>query len=146
MSNVTTTTNTNNQLANNYDYSKIFLFGNKYEKGDFTNASGSEVTLEAGTLIGRIASTNLLVVCKSAATDGSQYPIGVLAETIIVPDTETRELPICVAGEVAEEKIIFDGSDSFDTVVESKTLRDRIGADSVGVKLVPSTPMTKFDN
>jgi len=143
---VTTTTNTNNQLSNNYDYSKIFLFGNKYENGAITNGGGTDLELTAGQIMGRVASSNELVVMTSGAADGSQYPIGVLAENVIVPAGGTIEIPICVFGEVAEEKIIFDGADDLTTVVDLKTYRDRIMSDTMGIKLIAATEMTKFDN
>lgn len=147
MSEVNTNVNTNNMLSNNYDYSKIFLFGNKYTTGvSKTNTSGSDITYNAGQVMGRIAATNVLVPMASGAVDGSQYPVGVLAETIVVPDTASRELPICIEGEVAEEKIIFDGADDFDTVVDLKTYRDRIASDTAGIVIVPGTELTKYDN
>lgn len=146
MSEVTTTTNTNNQLTNNYDYSKIFLFDNRYENGVISNGGGSDITLNAGTLIGRIAANQELAACASGATDGSQFPIGVLAQTVIVPAGGSINASFGVAGEVAEEKIIFDGSDTFDTLVDGRSLRDRIASDSVGIKLVSSVENTGFDN
>lgn len=147
MSEVTTNVNTNNMLSNNYDYSKIFLFGNKYTTGtSATNVSGSDVTLNAGQVMGRIAATGVLVPMTSGAVDGSQFPVGILAETIIIPDTQSVELPICIVGEVAEEKIIFDGADTFDTIVDLKTYRDRIASDTAGIVIVPGTELTKHDN
>lgn len=146
MSEVTTTTNTNNQLTNNYDYSKIFLFGNKYESGSIDNGGGTDVELSAGQVVGRIAATNKLAVMASAAVDGSQFPVGVLAENVIVPAGGSLDIPICVFGEVAEEKIILDGSDTLETVVDLKTYRDRIKSDTMGITLIASDSMTKFDN
>lgn len=146
MSEVTTTTNTNNQLANNYDYSKIFLFGNRYETGDVTNAGGADVTILAGTLIGRVAATQLLTPCASGAGDGSEFPIGVMAQDMIIPAGETVEISMCVAGEVAEEKIKFDGSDTMATLVDGRSIRDRIASDTVGILLITSTELTNFDN
>jgi hypothetical protein len=146
MSEVTTTTNTNNQLTNNYDYSKIFLFGNQYENGSIENATGAAVTIPAGTLMGRIGATQLLTPLASAAVDGSQFPVGVLAQTVIIPATTTLEISIGISGDVAEEKIIFDGTDDLDTLVSARSLRDRIASDTMGIKLVASTELTGFDN
>ena len=146
MSNVQTTTNTNNQMTNNYDYSKIFLFAPEYATGVISNAGPGDLAIPAGTLIGRIAANQKLTFCKSSAVDGSQFPVGVLAQDVIVPDAGSLEISIGVAGEVAEEKIIFDGADDFDTIVDLRSYRDRIGSDTVGIKLVAATEMTKFDN
>jgi len=146
MSNVTTTTNTNNQLTNNYDYSKIFLFGNQYENGKIANATGSPVTIPAGTLIGRIGASQLLIPCASGSTDGSEFPIGVLAQNVTIPANTAMEISIGISGDVAEEKIIFNGTDDFNTLVAARSFRDRISADTLGIKLVPSTELTGFDN
>ena len=146
MSEVTTTTNTNNQLTNNYDYSKIFLFGNKYADGDITNGGGAAIDIPAGTLIGRISGNQELTPCASGATDGSQFPVGILAQNVTIQAGATLSVSICVEGEVAEEKVILDGSDDFDTVVDDRSFRDRIAADTVGIKLVTSEDLTGFDN
>lgn len=146
MSTAVTTTNTSNQLTVNYDTSKIFLWAPKYQPGVLTNLSGGDLTYPAGTLIGRISANQEFAVLTSGAVDGSQLPVGVLAHDVFIADTESADISIGVGGEVAEEKIIFDGADDFDTVVSGRSLRDRIAADTVGIKLVTSTENTRFDN
>lgn len=143
---VNTVESTQNQQITNYDNSFIFLRDNKYEGGSFENATGADLTLAPGTLMGRVAATGLLVVLKSGATDGSQYPVGVLTQETEVLDTETVDIKVCVAGEIQKESVVFDGTDDYDTVVEDRTLLDRIGADTVGIKVIAGTEMTAFDN
>lgn len=139
-----------NQLFTNYDNSKIFVWDNRYSKGTFeyTNNNVTTVTFAAGTLLGRIAATDILVPLESGAADGSQYPVGILAEEISVEYGESYSeiAAFCNYGDVVESKVLFQGSDAMDTVVSARTLRDRIAADTVGIRLVPSTDLTGTDN
>jgi hypothetical protein len=141
---------TSNQAFITTDTSKIFLRDKRFEQGtfDYTNSTYDDVTIYAGTLLGRIAATNKLVVLTSAASNGSQFPVGILAQDITVEagDSYSDTVNMCVAGDVAVERLIFQGSDTLNTVVSTRTLRDRIGADTVGVKLVSATELTEYDN
>lgn len=139
---------TSNFLQVQTDLSKIFLWNNRYENDGYTNNSSYDpITLSAGTLMGRIASTNILVPCTSTASDGSQYPVGVLAQDVTLASGVSQTVSICVAGDVAQDKIIFaKPGDGLETVVSSRRYKDRIGADTVGIKLVPSTDNTIYDN
>lgn len=139
-----------NQLFTNYDNSKIFVWDNRYSKGTFeyTNNNVTTVTFAAGTLLGRIAATDILVPLTSGAVDGSQYPVGVLAEDISVEYGESYSeiAAFCIYGDVVESKVLFQGSDAMDTVVSARTLRDRIAGDTSGIRLIPSTDLTGTDN
>jgi hypothetical protein len=138
--------NNGQQAIINYDVSKIFVWDNRYEKADYTNSSYDAVTLRPGTLMGRIATTQEIVPLDSGAVDGSQYPVGILASDIEVPEGESAVLYICVAGDVVEDKVILADGDTMNTIISGRSIRDRIAADTVGIKLVPSTEMTGFDN
>lgn len=146
----TTGTNTNNQLTVNNDTSKIFIGENRHDTFDFEyeNATYDDVTIKAGTLFGQIHATAKVTPLASGASDGSQFPIGILAHdvTIEAGDTFDGTVTLCVEGRVAEDKVILNGSDTLNTVVSNRTLRARIGADTVGIKLVASTEMTAYDN
>lgn len=135
-----------NPYITNYDISKIFVGNNKYDTGNYTNSTYDDVELAAGTLMGRIASTNKLVPHDSSASDGSQFPVGVLATDYTVLAGDNAVLTICVAGDVVEDKITLADGDTMATVISSKTIRDRIGSDTVGIKLVGSIEMTAYDN
>ena len=138
---------TSNQIQINTDTSKIFVWNPRTEVGDYINNSGGDLDLKAGTLMGRISATNLLLPLVGAAVDGSQYPLGVLMHDITVLDTESAKLTICVSGDVAEEQLIIDAGDDLDTtVIGGRTLRDLIGGDTVGIKLVSADELTDFDN
>jgi hypothetical protein len=146
MSSSNTVDQTSNSMITDYSTLKIFIWNNRSILANFTNDTYDPITLQAGTLMGRIASTGEVVPLTSGASDGSQLPLGILMNNITVEDGDTVELTLCVSGDVNENGVIFQGSDDFDTVVSGKTLRDRIGSDTVGIKLVPSTELTKNDN
>lgn len=146
MSDVTNVLNTGNQQTNNFDTTKLLLGGNDYIKADYTNDTYADVSLSAGTLMGRIAATDKVVPCTSGASDGSQLPIGILANDNTIEAGHSRFLSICVSGQVAKEKVIFSGSDNMDTVVSSRRYEDRIASDTAGIILVDSDELTGYDN
>lgn len=137
-----------NQRTTNYDTSKIFIWNNRYESGTYTNPSttGAEVTLAKGTLMGRVSGTQKLLPLASGASDGSQFPVGILADDYTVDYLESANVFICVAGDVAEEKVILSGSDTLSTVISSRSIRDRIAADTVGINLVAGQAQDGYDN
>lgn len=142
---------TTNQLTVNQDLSKIFLWNNRYETDNYINNSYyNPITLNAGTVMGRIATSGVLIPCQAGATDGSQYPIGILARDLVIDSGESVQAPICVAGDVAEEMVLFyNGAAtgmSLNYVVSDRRMRDRLAADTVGIKLVPCVDLTGYDN
>lgn len=128
------------------DTRKVFLWENRWASGTYTNSTGSDVTLYAGTLLGRISATQKLVPLASGASDGSQYPVGICGNDITVANGSSTTLTYCTYGDVAEEMVILDGSDTLSTVISGRSIRDRIGADTVGIRLVAATEMTNYDN
>ncbi len=133
-------------LIKNYDNAKIFIWDNRYEEGTYTNPTGDEVTLAKGTLMGRIAASQKLVPLVASASDGSQYPVGILADDYVVDYGASANVTICVGGDVAEELVILTSPDTFSTLVSSRSLRDRIAGDTLGIKLVSGEQMTAYDN
>ena len=147
MSTVSTVLNNGQQAISNFELSKIFILNNRYENDNYINNSSYDpITILAGTLMGRIASTGVLVPLNASANDGSQFPLGILAQDLVVPGSTTVQGTICVSGDVAQEKVILFFGNTLDTVVSGRRLRDLIGASTVGIKLVPGTEMTQFDN
>ncbi len=138
--------NNGQQAIINQDVSKIFIGNNRYEKGSYTNSLYDPETLAAGILMGRVATTQALVKHVANASDGSQFPVGILAHDAVVEEGDTVELTICIAGDVAEEKVIMQTGNTLDTVISSRSIRDRIAADTVGIVLRAGTEMTAYDN
>lgn len=145
MSTVTNTVNKSNFQQNDYDFSKIFLGENRYASVEFT-ASGADLELTAGMLIGKISATQKGKVLASASTDGSQFPFGIIPQDITVLDGETKVISVCIAGNVAQEKIVLAGSDTLATPVSLRSIGDRIMSDTLGIKLVKTTENSGFDN
>jgi len=136
-----------NPQINNYNISKIFVKDNQFETATYTNPTSGEVTLAKGTVMGRIASTNKIIPLESTASNGSQFPIGILADDYVVDYTESATLTFCKSGDVVASKIIFaNGTDTVTTVVSSRTLGDRIQGDSLGINLVGGDQLTGYDN
>lgn len=146
MSQNTIILNTGQQMIVNFDVSKIFIGENRYNKGVFTNSTYDPISMSAGTVLGRIAATGKLVPLKSGAVDGSQYPVGILAEDVIVEDGESRTLFYCEYGDVVEAKLILDGTDTLDTIIEDRRIRDRIAGDTVGIRIRETDEMSGTDN
>lgn len=137
---------TNSQLTVTFDTSKTFIRNNDYKSADYTNGTGADLQLNGGALMGRIAATGKVVPLSSAATDGSQYPVGILATDYLVANGATVNVRFCTKGSVVKSKVLFDGTDNMATVIEDKTLEDRIASDTVGVLLIESTENTEYDN
>lgn len=110
MSEVTVITQTQNQMTTNYDVSKLALGNNTFIKANYTD-SGSGSTLVQGTAMGRVASTGKVVVLNPSASDGSQYPVGIITETVTVTAGSTVELTLINRGLVDSSKITFVGGD-----------------------------------
>lgn len=148
MSSATIRVNTGQQITTDYDLSKIFIFDNRYENDNYVNNSNyNPITILAGTVMGRVAVTGVLVPSLASANDGSQFPIGILARDVVgLAGGTTVQCSICVSGDVAEDKVIFFFSDTLETVVNGRRYRDRIQSDTVGVLLRKRTEMTDYDN
>jgi hypothetical protein len=137
---------TRNQGTFDRQLNKIFVWNNEYETGTFLNNTGGTLNLVGGEVIGRVHATGQFVILKSASVDGSQYPVGINTICADVLDTATIEMQVGVNGNIDEGLLIFDGSDTLDTVVDNRRLRDRLAGDTVGLKLRTFTENTKFDN
>ena len=146
MSDQTTTQNTENTLWTDTDLSKIFLWNNRYDKATYTNSTGSEVTLAPGTVMGKVGATNKLLPLVAAATDGSQFPVGVLAKGATVANGASVDLEYCIGGDVAAEKLIFNAAEGLTTDVDDRTIGDRLKSDTLGINPVTGTELTKADN
>ena len=148
MSSATIRVNTGQQITTDYNLAKIFVWNNRYENDSYVNNSNyNPLTILAGTVMGRIASTGYLQPCTASAVDGSQFPIGVLASDIVsLAGGATKAASICVSGDVAADQLIFLFGDTLETVVSGRRMKDRIQSDSVGLKLVYRTEMTDYDN
>jgi hypothetical protein len=147
MSSQSTPVHTNNQMTVLTNTAKIFLRNNRYQSAEETNnTSYDPYVLSAGTLMGRNSTTGKLVPLSVLSTDGSQLPVGVLAEDVSLDAGETKTVAIVDMGDVAEDKVIlYHAGQTLDSVVSSRRLRDHLQAQ--GIKLIDSdqSEMTAVD-
>lgn len=148
MSTNTVQLNNGQQAIITTDLSKIFLWDNRYESGLFNNPAYDPVSLRAGTVMGRVAATGWLKEFSPAASDGTQYVVGILADDYTVDDGELKTIVICTAGDVASGKLVLPTGVTLDTTItgRSRRVRDAIASDPVGIKLVSTTEHTYDDN
>lgn len=139
---------TNNQAITNYDYSKVFKTSFKQVIVSYTNGSGAEVAIQPGMLFGRISATGKGAILASAAVDGSQFPLGIVPDEFykVVANGATVNIVLGVTGMVDESKIIFDGTDDLDTVIDGRQLRDLIPASTEGISLESFNSLNAVDN
>lgn len=137
-----------NQAFFDRQLSNLLIFGNSFLKGDYANISGALETVSVGQVMGRVAATQKLVVCKSAAVDGSQYPVAVAVQEltdIAIAGTVDNIAP-CNSGKINENELVFNGTDDLDTLVDGKSMRDHLIANTKGLELVNVLENTEFDN
>jgi len=148
MSTVTQVNSTANQAQFNYDTSKIFIWNNRYNPNELLNASGADKDFNPGLVVGRVTATGQIVPLVSTATDGSEIPVGVLRSCVVaLADAGTSNVSVCIQGDVAEEQLIFDnGTDTLDTVIDGRSIRDRLIGDTKGINPIPGDELTGFDN
>ena len=146
MSSQTTALNSGNQAHIKTDVSRIFVGRNRYTKARYNNSAYGSVELLAGTVMGRVKVTGWIKPHTSGASDGSEYPIGVLAEDITVAGGGLVDLFICTEGDVVADKLIFTTStDNIDKTVGDRRVRDwfQVG----GIKLITeNSELSAYDN
>lgn len=139
---------TRNQAAFDRTLTNLLILNNSFLKGDYENISGAEETVAVGQLLGRVATGQKLVVCKSAASDGSEIPIAIAVQelTDIAISGTVDNIAPCNGGKVNENEVVFDGSDDFDTLVGGISMRDLLISNSKGLEFVDVLENTAFDN
>ena len=143
----TITTQTRNQLSVDTTVSRIFIFGNTTSRANLPNTHGADHEYLEGTILGVIAATGKLEIMKSGAADGSEKPVGVLLVDITILNAGNADVNYVYAGDVVEERLIFDGTDDLDEVVDGKAYREWLASDTVGIRLVKAGDnLTELDN
>lgn len=144
------TNNTGNQMFIRTENTKMFVGNNRYEKAGWNNATYDPIVIPQGTVVGRVSASGLIKAFSAAANDGSQYPIGIVYESVTIEEGTTEEVYFCVAGDVVADKVVLPGGTTLDSTVANaggRRVRDLIGAESVGIKLVTQNfDNTRIDN
>jgi hypothetical protein len=116
-------------------------------KANFNNSQYDPLVMKAGTVLGRNPGTGQYVfISDSTVNDGTEIPVGILANDVTIEDGDIAEVSVCIGGDVADDKVILHGSDTLDTRVPSKNQIYRDLIQSLGIRLIPSTEMTGYDN
>lgn len=145
MSDISQPLNTGQQATTNYDLSKIFLWNNRYDSESYVNNSNyNPVTILAGTVMGRVTLTGVLVPLDASQINGSQFPVGILAQDIVLAAGATKACTICIRGDVNGRKLIFWTGNTLNTPVANRILKDHL--QDQGIIIKQSTEMTDYDN
>lgn len=149
MSSQSATIDTVSQLTVQTDTKKIFLRNNRYQRGNDLNNSGYDpLNLPAGTVMARVTATGNLTYFNAAASDGSQAPVGILADDASLDAGETKSVDIVDMGDVAADMLVFvvtgQGLETAVTIGVSRRVKDHLAAQ--GLKLITGTEMTQEDN
>jgi hypothetical protein len=112
--------------------------------------SGSGSTIPAGTVMGRVFATGKVIPLVSSATDGSENPIGILAESITAAASASVPCAIVYGGEIASNLIVFsNGTDTLATTVGTQstggTLLDMITRNTQ-LAIITTTDLSNYDN
>jgi hypothetical protein len=147
MSTATVVGNGSNFLHTRYDRTKMFLGDLRtIASQTFINSSGGELTYPIGTLLGRVSASTKLVPLASAATDGSETPVGLLTHEITLADAGEASVTVAIVGNVIEGMVVLNGADTMDTLIGGRTIRDLIHAETSGVILIPAVELSGTDN
>ena len=119
-----------------YQNTRVFIFNNTFLEGIMNNSTYDPITYPKGTLLGRISASGILVPLVAGASNGSQFPVGVLAGDYTIQDGDSVTVSMCVSGEINLNALVLVAGTTLNTVITGRRLRDRIAADTVGITLV----------
>jgi hypothetical protein len=140
---------TKNQATFDTDRSKLLVFGNSFVKdATYRNVSGDVESVAEGQIMGKIAASGKWTVCKSGASDGSQIPRGIFLDTLteIADSTDVSYVNIVNGGKVNAAKLVFNGTDTLDTLVGGVRMEDLLIANSKDLELATINDDSINDN
>lgn len=138
-----------NLAAFDYESDSLFLFNNTTIQGTYTNSSGSEVTIEKGTMMGRNNTTNKFELFDSTSSTSYDGSVGLALEKYVVANGASLTVTLVNGGEVRRDGIVLIGNseaDTLTTVVDGNTIEDILIQRCVGLILKTSFENTKLDN
>lgn len=113
--------NNGQQLQVNTNLAKLFPFEKEMVPYVYTNSTYDDITLTAGTVLGVISASGVVIPFESDASDGSQYPCLILAEDYVVPAGESVNVYCAFKGWVRRDMVLFTkAGDDFETVIDSR--------------------------
>jgi hypothetical protein len=130
-----------------YSTEQVFLGRKNFIPRTFTNASGGTIVLVPGQLMGAVTTTGKVAICKSGSSDGSQSPRFLCADNYSIPDGETATIYVANSGDVNQNAVTFDGTDTWTTVVSTLgTMYDLLTQNAANMILYPVTELSNYDN
>ena len=126
MPTIQTQSTVGNILKNVVEHKKFTTGNEKFTTGNVLNATANDVTIPAGTVMARVASTNKLIVLDITATNGAQFPLFVLGQDEVIPANGNLDIQVVYTGNVVAQNIIFPTNVTLDSVVANITVRDRM--------------------
>ena len=145
MSDITVVKNNTNQLEVTYDVDKLLFGGNQFIDANVT-ASGADVVMLEGMIMGRIGSTKLLTPADKDANDGSQFPVGICIRTRTVTNGTTEAITLVNKGKIAVSKVNFLSTETLDTLIgaanNQRSYRDYLN--DLGIVLESADELTKI--
>lgn len=157
MSSNTITSNQATALFINTSTAKTFVVIKATERESYINNSTyNPITLYAGTVLGRIQASGVIVPWRNDVTDGSQFPIGVLGSDMVIDSGDTVAALVITECRMAAEMVIaYQLSDqSVSTTLQlavtswhgAGTTRLKDILESIGIHLMYTTEMSFPDN
>ncbi len=151
------TSNQSNALFVNTDTSKTFIVIKATERESYINNSTyNPITLYAGTVLGRIQASGIIVPWRNDVTDGSQFPIGVLGSDMQIDSGDTVAALLVTEARMAAEKVIAYqlSNQSVSTTLQlaitswhgAGTTKLKDALESIGIHLETTTQMSFPDN
>ena len=141
--------NTDRQLFTNTDLANLVVWNPRTDKETLRNETGSEVTLEAGLILGRKTSgthAGKLAPYDSTDTEGANVPVYILGQTVtIAANSDASNVMVYLAGDVNTSKLIFsNGSDDLTTIAGGVMVKDALNSGQFVLKNV--TELSEYDN
>ncbi len=140
---------TNNQSTADYQFLKMFIFDNRFEKGIFKQAATglqNSGNLQTGMLVARDTATPGQYIPVTSANLADVVGVVAMEDNVIaVAANGTQQIAICTKGDVDSNLFVLPATVTLDTAVGNKALRDVLEA--IGLHLVNGTvDNTNFDN
>lgn len=105
------------KLESTQNRAKLFIWNNTFSKAIFTNSGGAPVTINKGMLLGRLNASNAVMEHTKGATDGSQHPMGILADDYTVAAGASITVTYCTGGNVDKALVKCTSTDTLVTVI-----------------------------
>jgi hypothetical protein len=144
MSENTVSFNNGQQLQVNTNLAKLFPFEKEMLSYQLTNSTYGTVTYQAGTVMGVVGSTGEIVPVDSAATNGSQTPVGVLAQDYTLDAGESKNVYIAVRGWVRKDMLIFKVGQTINSIVSNRRFFELLLA--AGLFIQTTESCTNYEN